>query len=162
MQTSSSVMVTSSWKCDFWVLPFYAFFQMVINNSCWSFHSKVVAFYRAAGHQIKPRSNLNLSELHRVPIPTQCGHWFRSKVATHSEARWPHIPIHCGRPFRSNLATPEGVIEAALDNPFSGHYPFKKQFRRSEWLRGDYPCARSKRYYVFILKKVSQPAISRG
>ena len=51
-----------------------------------------------------------------VHIPTQCGHRFRSKVATHSEARWPPVPLHCGRPFRSNLATLRGVVEATLDN----------------------------------------------
>ena len=42
---------------------------------------------------------------------------FRWNVATHSEARWPLVPINYGQSFRRNLATPEGIIEAALDNP---------------------------------------------
>ena len=76
------------------------------------------------------------------PIPKQDGHLFRSIVAGHSDPIWPPL---------------EGVNEATLDNPFEGHYPLKKRLRRSEWQPGDYPCARSKRYYVFIMKKVSQP-----
>jgi len=40
---------TSSWKWDLWVLPFNTLFLMVIDNSCWSFHSKLVDFYQASG-----------------------------------------------------------------------------------------------------------------
>jgi hypothetical protein len=82
---------------------------------------------------------------------------FRRIPATDSDPKRPPIPIHSGRPFRSIPATPEGVMEAALDNRFESLYPPEKPIRRKLWRRGDYLCARSKKYYVCITKRGSRP-----
>jgi hypothetical protein len=49
------------------------------------------------------------------------------------------------------------VIEAALDNQSISHYPPEKTLRRDSWLKGDYLCAKSKRFFDSIMKKGSQP-----
>jgi hypothetical protein len=36
-------------------------------------------------------------------------------------------------------------------------YPPENLLRRSSWQPGDYPCARSKRYYAYIMERVFQP-----
>ena len=48
------------------------------------------------------------------------------QLPAYSDAIRPPIPIHSGRPFRSIPATPEGVMEAALDNRFESLYPPEK------------------------------------
>jgi hypothetical protein len=48
------------------------------------------------------------------------------------------------------------VIEAALDNQPIGHYPPEKTSRRDSWLKGDYLCAKSKRFFDSIMKRVFQ------
>jgi hypothetical protein len=49
------------------------------------------------------------------------------------------------------------VIEAALDNQPTSHYPPEKTLRRDSWLKGDYLCAKSKRFFDSIMKEVFQP-----
>ena len=51
---------STSWKRDFWVLPFYTLFQMVINNSYWSFHSKLVESYQIK--RFEPSSRLTFGD----------------------------------------------------------------------------------------------------
>jgi len=49
------------------------------------------------------------------------------------------------------------VIEAALDNQPISHYSPIKTLRRDTWLKGDYLCAKLKRFFDFIMKKGFQP-----
>jgi len=49
------------------------------------------------------------------------------------------------------------MIEAALDNQPISHYPPGKTLRRDSWPKGDYLCARSKRFLDSIMKKDFQP-----
>jgi hypothetical protein len=49
------------------------------------------------------------------------------------------------------------VIEAALDNQTISHYPPEKTSRRDSWPKGDYLCAKSKRFFDSIMKKAFQP-----
>jgi hypothetical protein len=49
------------------------------------------------------------------------------------------------------------VIEAALDNQIPCYYLPEKRSRRDSWPKGDYLCAKSKRFFDSITKKGTQP-----